>query len=88
MQAAAPFARYADDRERDAILRARTHFGDPMAGVGEGRGGSAEPQVADIAQRYGADKLGKSGETCGSSLLCVVLSVASVTNVRGTAYFL
>ncbi len=58
-QAAAPFARYENDRERDAILRSKTHFGDPMAGL-LSSGPQGEPEA--VTARYDVNKLKQSGK--------------------------
>ncbi len=64
-QAAKPFARYENDSERDAILKSRVHFGDPMAHLARGKQEEAAAAAATaLTQRYDADKLEKSGAWC------------------------
>ncbi len=58
-QAAKPFARYADDAERDAELRGRAHWGDPMAGKAGGKRSRWEAE--DLTSKYQAAVLTKSG---------------------------
>ncbi len=59
LQAAKPFARYADDAERDAELRGRAHWGDPMAGKAGGKRSRWEPE--DLTAKYQGSALHKSG---------------------------
>jgi hypothetical protein len=76
-QASKPFARYENDSERDAILKSRVHFGDPMAHspwhTPHGTRGKQEEAAAAAAtaltQRYDADKLEKSGACCCKCIL-------------------
>jgi hypothetical protein len=59
LQANAPFARYVDDTERDALLRQQSRFGDPMANaVSKNKDGVA---ASAVTERYNAEKLTKSG---------------------------
>lgn len=58
-QAKAPFARYEDDHERDALLRQQARFGDPMANaVSKNKNGIA---ASAVTERYNEEKLKSSG---------------------------
>ncbi|KAF5836082.1 Pre-mRNA-splicing factor of RES complex-domain-containing protein, partial [Dunaliella salina] len=59
-EANAPFARYEDDSERDALLRQQTRFGDPMANAVRSKRKDGVAASA-VTERYNAEKLKSSG---------------------------
>lgn len=61
-EAAKPFATYVNDAGRDAMLRERERWGDPMAGLTRKKQpGGAEAGVPSLLSKHDAERLQKSG---------------------------